>query len=145
MIVTGAIGDERDDDELRILIQKVARRIRSNRAAGDVGDSQLSVLFHLDVRGALTPTELAALEHVTPPSMNRTVNGLEEAGLVARERAPDDARKVLVRLTPAGDRLLVETRRVRSAWFSDELTHLTPEERAALEAARPALRRLAGG
>lgn len=143
--MAGSVVDERDDDELRILIQKVARRIRSNRAEGDVGDSQLSVLFYLDVRGALTPTELAALEHVTPPSMNRTVNGLEEAGLIVRERATDDARKVLVRLTPAGDRLLVETRRLRSVWFSDELANLTPTERAALEAARPALRKLAGG
>jgi hypothetical protein len=45
----------RDDDDLRILLQRIARRIRANRADGDVGDSQLSVLFYLDVRGPLTP------------------------------------------------------------------------------------------
>lgn len=134
----------RDDDELRIVLQRIARRIRGNRADGDVGDSQLSVLFHLDLRGALTPSQLAALEHVTPPSMNRTVNGLEESGLVSRERDDDDARKVLVTLTPEASAVLTETRRLRSAWFSDELANLTPQDRAAIDAALPALRKLAG-
>ncbi|WP_395638381.1 MarR family winged helix-turn-helix transcriptional regulator [Pseudolysinimonas sp.] len=133
-----------NDDELRIVLQRVARRIRSNRADGDLGDSQLSVLFHVEMRGPLTPTELAALEHITPPSMNRTVNWLEEAGFAVRERATDDARKVRVTLTPAGQALLAETRRLRSAWFSDELAALTADERAALETALPALRKLAG-
>ncbi len=133
-----------NDDDLRILFQRVARRIRNNRVDGDLSDSQLSVLFHLDVRGPLTPTELAALEHITPPSMNRTINGLEESGLVVRERATDDARKVRVSLTPAAGELLAETRRLRSAWFSDELANLTPEERSALDNARGALRKLAG-
>ena len=134
----------RDDDELRIMLQRIARRIRVNRADGDVGDSQLSVLFHLDVRGPLTPSQLAALEHVTPPSMNRTVNGLEEAGLISRERDADDARKVLVTLTPEASAVITETRRLRSVWFSDELANLSAEERAALDDALPALRKLAG-
>lgn len=134
----------RDDDELRIMLQRIARRIRVNRADGDVGDSQLSVLFHLDVRGPLTPSQLAALEHVTPPSMNRTVNGLEESGLISRERDVDDARKVLVTLTPEASAVITETRRLRSVWFSDELANLTAAERAALDDALPALRKLAG-
>jgi DNA-binding MarR family transcriptional regulator len=138
------VARRENDDELRIVLQRVARRIRSNRADGDLGDSQLSVLFHVEMRGPLTPTELAALEHITPPSMNRTVNWLEEAGFAVRERATDDARKVRVTLTPAGQALLAETRRLRSAWFSDELAALTADERAALETALPALRKLAG-
>lgn len=132
------------DDELRHLLLRVARRIRVNRAEGDVGDSQLSVLFHLDLGGPLSPSELAALDHVTPPSMTRTVNGLEEAGLVVRERATDDARKVLVTLTPAARELLAETRRLRSEWFAGQLARLSPDELSALRGSLPALRRLAG-
>lgn len=132
-----------DDDDLRIVIQRVARRIRNSRAEGDLGESQLSVLFHLDVRGPLSPSELAALELVTPPSMNRTVNGLEEAGYVVRERATDDARKVRVSITPRARDLLAETRRQRTAWFSQQLATLDPAERAALDAAASVLRRLA--
>lgn len=134
-----------NDDELRIVVQRVARRIRNNRASGDLGDSQLSVLFHLEARGAVTPGELASLERISPPSMSRTVNALEEAGFVVRQRATDDARKVLVSLTARGEAVLAETRRLRSAWFSDELASLSADERAALENALPALRKLSGG
>lgn len=134
----------RDDDELRIVLQRISRRIRANRADGDLGDSQLAVLIHLDIHGPLTPSRLAALEQVTPPSMNRTVNGLEQSGFVSREPDADDARKVLVTLTPAASAVLAETRRLRSAWFSLQLADLDAAERAALDAALPALRKLAG-
>lgn len=137
--------DNVNDGELRIVVQRVARRIRNNRASGDLGDSQLSVLFHLEARGPVTPGELASLERITPPSMSRTVKGLEDAGFVVRQRATDDARKVLVSLTPRGDAVLAETRRLRSAWFSDELATLSAEERTALQNALPALRKLSGG
>jgi DNA-binding MarR family transcriptional regulator len=129
------------EDELRIAIQQVSRGIRNNR--GDaVSDSQLCVLVDLDLRGPLTPSELAALEHVTPPSMNRTVNGLEATGLVTRSKSTQDARKVIVELTPAAVDLLAETRRLRTAWFSRRLETLTAAEREALLAVAPILRKL---
>ena len=131
-----------NDEELRILIQKVARRIRNNRASDDLGDSQLGVLFRLE-GGDQSPGELAAHERVTPPSMNRTLNGLEQAGLVARHPAIDDARRVRVSLTPAGRAQIAETRALRTAWFSQRLAALTADERRALLAVTPILRRLA--
>ena len=134
--------EARGDEELRILIQKVARRIRNNRAGDDLSDSQLGVLFQLE-EGDHSPGELAAHERVTPPSMNRTLNGLERAGLVARHPADDDARRVRVSITPAGLAQIAETRALRTAWFSQRLADLTPDERRALEAVTPILRRLA--
>lgn len=131
------------DDELRILFQKVARRIRANRADAHVSDSQLGVLFDLAKDGATTPSRLADHERVSPPSMNRTINGLESAGLVTRSPSPDDARSVLVELTDAGHALIDETRRLRTAWFSQQLADLSPDERRTLEAVTPILRRLA--
>ena len=130
------------DDDLRILIQRVARRIRINRADDALSDSQLGVLFQLET-GDRSPSELAAHERVTPPSMNRTLNGLEQAGLVARRPAADDARRVRVRITDAGLTQISETRKLRTAWFSQQLADLTPDERRALEAVIPVLRRLA--
>jgi len=132
-----------DHEELRLLIQKVARRIRNNRSRADLSDSHLGVLFQLEAFGDRAPGELAEHERVTPPSMNRTLNGLETAGLVARHPADDDARRVRVTLTPAGLALIAETRALRSAWFAEQLAGLAPDDRRALEAALPALRRLA--
>ncbi|MGV3712192.1 MarR family winged helix-turn-helix transcriptional regulator [Pseudolysinimonas sp.] len=130
------------EDELRMAIQQVSRGIRNNRGDETIGDTALAVLWHLNADAPLTPTELAVREHVTPPSMNRTLNGLEEAGLVTRAKSEDDARKVLVALTPAARDLLEETRRLRTAWFSRRLETLAPEERDALLAVAPLLRRL---
>jgi DNA-binding MarR family transcriptional regulator len=130
-----------NDDELRMLLQRVARRIRNNRADGTMSDTQMGVLFRVEVSPA-TPSQLAERERVTPPSMNRTLNALEQAGLVARSPDPDDARKVIVTITPAGDAVIAETRRLRTRWFSQQLAELTPDERATLEAVVPVLRRI---
>jgi DNA-binding MarR family transcriptional regulator len=135
--------NETDPDELRILVQRLARRIRANRAGSGVTDAQLSVLFHLEKQGDSAPGRLAEHDGVTPPSMNRTLNGLEEAGWVTRSPDPDDARKVVVSLTPAGTELIAETRRLRSAWFTRRLAELSTDERRLLEGVTPVLRRLA--
>jgi DNA-binding MarR family transcriptional regulator len=134
----GATGD----DELRVLIQRVARRIRNNRGDAALSDSQLGVLFHLEIDDH-SPTELAAQERVSPPSMNRTLNGLEHAGLVQRSPSDDDARRVRVSITEAGLAQIAETRALRTAWFSQRLAELSPDERRTLQAAAPLLRRLA--
>ena len=131
-----------NDDELRMLLQRVARRIRNNRADGSMSDTKMGVLFRLEVSPA-TPSQLAERERVTPPSMNRTLNALEEAGLVGRTPDPDDARKVIVTLTTQGAAVIAETRRLRTEWFSERLGELTPDERATLQAVIPVLRHLA--
>jgi DNA-binding MarR family transcriptional regulator len=132
-----------DDDELRLVIQRLSRRIRNNRGDETLGDSQMGVLFRLEKSGPSSPSQLAEGERVSPPSMNRTLNGLEERGLVRRSPAELDARKVTVTLTDEGAALIRETRRLRTAWFSRRLAELTAGERAELEAVAPILRKLA--
>jgi DNA-binding MarR family transcriptional regulator len=131
------------DDDLRVLIQKVARRIRAERGGEGITDTQLGVLWQLETHGRSTPGVLAERERVSPPSMNRTLNALEAAGFVRREPSDEDARQVWVSVTEAGDALIAETRRLRTAWFHQQLDALEPHERAALEAAREVLRKLA--
>jgi len=131
------------DDELRIAIMRFARRMRLERADEDVTDGQLSVLFVLTKHGAQTLGALSEHERVTPPSMNRTVNALENNGLIVRESSPDDGRKVLITLTDRARALVVETQRRRVALFSRQLASLSAAERGALDAAAPILRTLA--
>ncbi len=132
-----------NQEEFRLLVQKVSRRIRGNRSDETISDSQLGVLFALLLEGPRTPGELAAREHVSPPSMTRTINELEKRGLVARVPHADDARKIEVLPTPKGEALAAETRRQRFEWFSQRLAELSPDERAALAHSMPVLRRLA--
>ena len=131
------------EEELRVLIQKVARRIRAERAGEGISDSQLGVLWRLESEGRCTPGGLARAEKVSAPAMTRTLNALEASLLVQREPSNDDARKVWVTLTPAGESVIAETRRLRQQWFHAQLAALTPSERDALEGVRSILRRLA--
>jgi DNA-binding MarR family transcriptional regulator len=130
-------------DDLRLAIARLARRIRLERVGEDVTDGQLSVLFTLWKEGPQTLGSLSERERVTPPSMNRTVNALAEAGLAMRSSTPDDGRKVLVEATDAGAEIARETKRRRVAWFARQVGELTPQERAALEAAAPIMQKLA--
>jgi DNA-binding MarR family transcriptional regulator len=131
------------EDDLRIAIMRLSRRMRAERAGEDVTDGQLSVLFVLWKDGAQTLGSLAEHERVTPPSMNRTVNALVDAGLVTRDSSPDDGRKVLIQSTEAGLEIARETKRRRVAWFARQLATLPPDQRAIIDAATPILRELA--
>jgi len=136
------VSDELED-ELRIAVMRLSRRMRLERVNGDVTDGQLSVLFVLAKHGPQTLSSLSEHDRVSPPSMNRTVNRLVDAALVSREASPDDGRKVLLSLTAAGDEMVKETKRRRAAWFSRHLAALTPEQRDAIYSATSALSELA--
>jgi DNA-binding MarR family transcriptional regulator len=56
--------------------------------------------------GRLTAGQLSALLHVHPGTLSATLARLERRGLVKRAREADDARRVVVSLTPAGAALL---------------------------------------
>src|SRR5690554_4180123 len=120
-----------DHQELRFAVQRLARRIRAMQA-GDVTESQSTVLSTLHHEGPQTLGSLSSHERVTPPSMNRTVNALVAAGLVTRNTAEDDARKVTVDLSDEGRAFIRETRRRRDAWFTTQLEALTPDQRRIL-------------
>jgi DNA-binding MarR family transcriptional regulator len=129
--------------ELRLVVQRLARRIRAMQADSDVTEGQRSVLFVLNNNGAQTLGSLSEHERVTPPSMNRTINALVASGLVTREADERDARRVTLDLSPSGRAFVKETRRRRDAWFTKRLAALTPEQRQVLEQATPILQELA--
>ena len=102
-----------------------------------------SVLASLRDGGPQRITALAASEAVAQPTMTTLVGRLERDGLVARGGDPDDARAVLVSLTPEGLIRLKRIREARAAAIDARLAELDPDEREALAAAMPALEKLA--
>lgn len=63
------------------------------------------VTLHALVEGqSLSLAALATRCQVTPQTMTRTLDRLERDGLVQRRRSGADRRRVVVRLTPAGER-----------------------------------------
>jgi DNA-binding MarR family transcriptional regulator len=135
--------ETRDDQEMRLTIQRVARRIRSMASDESITEGQRSVLFALANLGPQTLGSLSEQERVTPPSMNRTINALVKAGLVTRVGAADDGRKVTIDLSDDGRTFIVETRRKRDTWFTQKLAGLTPEQREILDQSVAILREIA--
>jgi DNA-binding MarR family transcriptional regulator len=123
-------------------IVRLSRRLRTERHS-DLTPNQLSALGTMRSQGALTLSALAAHEKVQPPSMNRTVNGLAERGLIRREPHPTDGRQVLLTISQTGDRILDAERRRRDAWLDQRLRELSAEDRAVLRDATVILERLA--
>lgn len=116
--------------DLRMAVFRFARRLRAERAIDAMSDGQFAVLAVLKMFGAHTLGELAERERVTAPSMNRTVNCLEESGWVTRAPDDEDRRKVNISLTEEGLEVVDETVRRRDAWVEEVLADLDDEERA---------------
>jgi len=130
---------------LRVSVARLSRRLRAESTGGQadrVSIGGISVLGHLYREGERTLGQLAAAERVQPPSMTRTVNCLEQEGLVERSPHPTDGREVVVRLSAAGRELVLAERRRRDAWLAKRLAELTPDERQLLRQAAPLLDRL---
>ena len=136
-------ADHRDDQELRLTIQRLARRIRSMQSDETVTEGQRAVLFALNNEGPQTLSALSEHERVTPPSMNRTINALVAGGLVTRVGAEDDGRKVSIDLSPTGRTFIAETKRKRDAWFTQQIARHTEEQRHIVDQSLAILREIA--
>jgi DNA-binding MarR family transcriptional regulator len=138
------VGDLDPDFEssLRIILGRITRRFRTEGSEGAPGLSQLSALATLWRHKTLSPTALAEIERVQPPSMTRIIAALEERGYVIREPHPTDRRQVVIEITPKGLALIEQDRSRRQAWLTGALAALTPEERAQLRSVIPIFERL---
>ncbi|MFH8251431.1 MarR family winged helix-turn-helix transcriptional regulator [Microbacterium sp. B2969] len=130
--------------DLRIATFRLARRLRAERAVDTMSDGQFAVLATLKIHGPHTLGELADRERVSAPSMNRTVNCLQESGYLTRTPDDEDRRKVNIALTDAGLDVVEETVRRRDAWLEEVLAGLAPEQRALLHQAGEIMREVAG-
>jgi DNA-binding MarR family transcriptional regulator len=102
-----------------------------------------ATLTRLANDGPTRLTELATSEGVTQPSMSALVARLVDQGLVRRGSDAQDARVVLLSLTPAGHDLVVQRRADRTARLDRALAELSPDDVARIDDAVPALTRLA--
>src|SRR6478736_1989212 len=128
--------------ELRIATFRLARRMRTQRAVDSMSDGQFAVLAGLFLHGPHTLGDLAERERVSAPSMNRTVNCLQESGWVRRSADETDGRKVVISLTDEGRSVVEETARRRDAWVEESLAALSPAERATLAEAAEIMQRM---
>lgn len=102
---------EIDHDAMALIgrLSRLARHLGQGMdktfAAHDLNAASFDVLATLRRSGApyrLSPGDLLASTMVTSGTMTHRIDRLERAGLVRRIGNPDDARSVLIELTPEG-------------------------------------------
>jgi DNA-binding MarR family transcriptional regulator len=124
-------------------LSTVLQRHLSRADAGEgLTRARLSALALLVLGGPRTLGELAAAEHVRPPTMTRLIHAMEADGLVGRERNPDDGRSIIIRATPAGQSQLELGRTRQIAPLAESITDLEHAERLRLEDAADLLGRV---
>jgi DNA-binding MarR family transcriptional regulator len=128
--------------DFRLANGRLARRVRQEQADNELTSGQFSALGAVYRLGPMTLSALSEEERVTPPSMNRTVNALVEAGLVDRVGSAEDGRKVVLTVTEAGLDLVRETRKRRDDWIAQRILRLTPDQRQVLAAATEIMKEL---
>ncbi len=127
---------------LRLVVTRLARRLRQEGAPSAVSPTGMTVLASVARGGALTLGELAAIERVQPPTVTGAVNRLLEQGFVTRHPDPVDRRVARIELTATGRRFLDEQRTRKQEYLDERLRTLSADELATLEAAAAILERL---
>lgn len=124
------------------MLNVVARlnRLATQRSQMPLPAAQARLLSAVEERGEARISELAALDHCSQPTMTTQVRRLEDAGLVTRAIDPDDARAVLIRITPEGVSALSRVRVDRAAALDPLLLGLRPADRRLLTDAVDVLR-----
>src|SRR6059058_5358512 len=118
-------------DKLHSAAIHLLRRLRVGDRESGTGPAQLSALSVLVFGGPRSLGELADAEQVRPPTMSRIVSGLGRAGLVKRE-ATEDGRRVRLRATPKGTKILWEGRKRRVESLANALGLLGETDRGRL-------------
>ena len=129
-------------NELRPVLLRLARELRREIHSLGVTGGQVSILAAIKHAPGITASIVAEGERISAPAMSSHVARLEKAGLIERSREGFDRRRVGLKLTTEGEKVLRSVRQKRTAWLAARLDRLTNDERAQIEAAVPALEKL---
>jgi DNA-binding MarR family transcriptional regulator len=144
MISEVTLSPELVADELRPVLLRLARELRKETEQLGVTARQATLLWLVKRSPGLSLAELAAEEGISPPALSGYVDRLERAGLLERVRSTEDRRRVGLRITDEGAKLMRRIRARRTTLLAERLRALEPTELEAIGAAIPALHRLLG-
>jgi DNA-binding MarR family transcriptional regulator len=102
--------------------------------------AQLHILYTLQRHGQMPMSRLAEVLNVSLSNATGLIDRIEERGFVERTRVPEDRRVVLIRVTPAGERMLGEIDALSDELLRSVLGHLDRSKLAGVRQAVAALR-----
>ena len=136
-------GRAPDAARLRRAALRLAYGLRAPATRYGLTPSRLAALVILGKQGPMRVGDVARELNIAVPSASRLLDVLAESGFVERRDDPTDRRAFLVSLTADGARILEDVRAEGIQELAGHLASLTAAQRAAVEAALPALEALA--
>ena len=130
--------------EVKVVFSRLRRRIRVLALTDDLSGSQAAVLTRLHKEGPSSASVLAGAEAVSHQAIGAILTVLDTRGFIERSPDPNDGRRQLISLTPAGVARAENTTSAREEWLARALQdRLTEDERRAVRHAMALLDRLA--
>lgn len=128
------IEEEGLEDFVPYLMNRITRRYNRMQKADlrelGLSTNKMRALTSMAVKGPLTINELCVHVVAEQPTMSRTIDAMEQEGLVSRDISEDDQRVRMVSLTTEG-REMFETFWPAMNRTSDRLSEvLNPDEKA---------------
>jgi DNA-binding MarR family transcriptional regulator len=131
-------------DALRRVVQSLRTSSRAVEAKVGISGAQLFVLQKLAAEPHLSINDLARRTLTHQSSVSVVATRLVEKGLVVRERAADDARRLVLSITPKGRAVLNRSPMAAQERLSDGLSKMTGADRGRLGELLDRLTELAG-
>ncbi len=129
-------------NRLRPVLLKLNRHLRREIHSLGVTGGQASLLFTIQRQPGIGVRELAALERMSAAGMSKYVGRLEAGGLIVREPSDEDRRRIGLRVSPEGERVLRSVKSRRTAWLAARLKELSEAELETVDAAIESLQEL---
>lgn len=128
--------------DIKVVFSRLRRRLRDVAVDG-LTPSQTAVLTRLWKEGPSSASVLAGAEQIRPQSMATILAALGQRGFIQRTPDPNDGRRQVVSLTPAGQRRAESDRRAREEWLARAIQErYTEAERRVIVDALSLLERL---
>lgn len=121
-------------EQVLVAIRRIIRAtdLHSKQLSKQAGltSSQLVMLKAIQAAQRVTAGQLASSISLSQATVTTLLDRLEQRGLVLRQRASDDRRKVYVVLTPAGEKTLAEAPRPLQETFVRQFRELPDWEQS---------------
>jgi DNA-binding MarR family transcriptional regulator len=98
----------------------------------DLTMSQLKSLFYIEVQSNICIMDLSRVLKMAQPNVTSLVDSLVKEGLVSREENPEDRRRMLLKTTSKGKKLIADLQNSITSEMSDYLVQLSLEQLQAI-------------
>lgn len=122
-------------DRLAELALRIHRRSRQESLVHGLTDGRLAALSRIVAEGRISLTRLAEAEGVSPATMARIVDWLEQGKLVIRRRDARDRRVVAILPTMLGRSLALGSQHRGASWLEALIADLSDRDRATVSRA----------